>query len=58
MEVSHWCDQHNLPRPVGDRIPPETLIYLFVSVTRGLGDLPAFVWAYLPFISNGEVAEA
>jgi hypothetical protein len=58
MEVALWCALHNLPRPVGDHIPPETLIYLLVSATRGAVNPPLLPWTVLPYIVRGGVAEA
>jgi hypothetical protein len=58
MAVPHWCDQYNLPRPVGDHIPAETLIYLLVSATRGIRNLPALAWAYVLPARGRQIPEA
>jgi len=58
MDLSDWCAKHNLPRPVTDVVPTETLIYLSVFFSRRLRDLPTEVLLNLAMLTRRTVAEA
>jgi hypothetical protein len=57
MEVSTWCDNHNLPPPTdGGAVPVETAIYFAVCLSRRDRELPAEVVACLILLTRGVVA--
>jgi len=57
VEVSTWCDNHNLPPPTdGGDVPAETAIYFAVCLSKRVRDLPAEVVACLIMLTQGVVA--
>jgi len=58
MEVSSWCDRHNLPHPKDGLVPSETGRYLAVCMYRRPDAVPGDVLEYISRLMGRVVAEA